>query len=345
MNADCPMPLGRYDRIVLGHGSGGRLSADLVEQVILPGLGVDPGAPLEDAATVAVDAGRIAVTTDGFVVRPYVFPGGDIGRLAITGTVNDLAVGGADPRWLTVSLILEEGLPVADLARVVASMRRAAADAEVKVVAGDTKVVERGKGDGIFVTTTGVGVVPPGRALSIASARAGDRILVSGPLGDHGVAILSVREGIELETALVSDCAPVIGLVRALLHAVPQTRLLRDPTRGGLASTVCELAAASRVGVRLVETDIPLRDAVRAATELWGLDPLHLASEGRVVALVRTARSRRCAPIRSARSRPISASAPPTTRVRSPCARARAASACSRCSRASPCRGSAEGAP
>ena len=284
---DCPLPIGQYDRVMLGHGSGGRMSAELMARVFVPGLGLDANAPLEDAATLALDGGaRIAVTTDSFVVHPIFFPGGDIGRLAVAGTVNDLAVGGAEPRWITAAFVLEEGFPIVDLQRVVASMRQACREAEVTLVTGDTKVVERGKGDGVFITTTGIGVVPAGRALSIAAARPGDKIVVSGPLGDHGVAIMSVRDGIELEMALTSDVAPVIGLVRALLAAVPSVRCMRDPTRGGLASTLTELAEASRVGVRLDERALPFRDAVRAACELWGLDPLHMASEGRVMACV-----------------------------------------------------------
>ncbi len=283
----CPLPIGAYDHVVLGHGSGGRLSADLVERLFVPTLGLDRNAPLEDQATVTLDGGaRIAITTDSFVVSPIFFPGGDIGRLAIDGTVNDLAVGGADPRWIAAAFVLEEGLPFADLQRIVASMREACREAEVRLVTGDTKVVERGKGDGIFITTTGVGTVPAGRSLSIAAARPGDRILVSGSLGDHGVAILSVREGIALETELKSDVAPVIGLVRALLAAAPGTRAMRDPTRGGLASATNELAVASNIGVRLVERALPIRDEVRAACEIWGLEPLHLASEGRVMAIV-----------------------------------------------------------
>jgi hydrogenase expression/formation protein HypE len=290
---DCPIPISKYDRIVLGHGSGGRLSADLVTRLFVPGFGLDPAAPLEDAATLVTGGERIAVTTDAFVVSPIFFPGGDIGRLAVDGTVNDLAVAGAEPRWITASFILEEGLLVSDLQRVVASMSEACREAEVRIVAGDTKVVERGKADGIFITTTGVGIVPAGRALSIANARAGDRILVSGPLGDHGVAILSLREGIEVETALQSDVAPVIGLVRALLGAAPGVRCMRDPTRGGLASALTELAEASRLGVRIEEAALPLRDEVRAACELWGLDPLHMASEGRIVAVVPAAEADR----------------------------------------------------
>ncbi|MEO8707230.1 MAG: hydrogenase expression/formation protein HypE [Kofleriaceae bacterium] len=283
--SDCPLPIASYDRVLLGHGSGGRLSAELVARLFVPALGLDPAAPLEDAAIVD-GGGRLAITTDTFVVKPLVFRGGDIGRLAICGTVNDLAVAGAEPRYITAAFVLEEGLAMAELERIARSMRQACSDSEVQLVAGDTKVVERGKGDGVFITTTGVGIVPAGRALSIAAARPGDAILVSGPLGDHGVTILSMRDGTALETELASDVAPVIGLVRALLAAVPGVRCMRDPTRGGLASTLCELAEASRIGVRIVERHIPFRDEVRAACELWGLDPLHMASEGRIVAVV-----------------------------------------------------------
>jgi hydrogenase expression/formation protein HypE len=307
MTVDCPVPIRNYDRIVLGHGSGGRLSADLVARLFVPGFGLDPSAPLEDAATLVTGGDRIAVTTDAFVVTPIIFPGGDIGRLAVDGTVNDLAVAGAEPRWITASFILEEGLPIATLEQIIASMKQACLEAEVKIVAGDTKVVERGKADGIFITTTGVGIVPAGRSLSIAGARPGDRILVSGPLGDHAVAIMSVRDGIELETAHVSDVASVIGLVRALLAAVPDVRCMRDPTRGGLASALTELAEASRCGVRLDETALPVRPAVRAACELWGLDPLHMASEGRVVAVVPAAAAERA--LEAMRSHPLGAGA------------------------------------
>jgi len=282
----CPTPFGRYERIVLGHGSGGRLTADLVGRLFVPAFDNAVLSALEDQATVRLGGARLAITTDAFVVRPIVFPGGDIGRLAVHGTVNDLAVGGAEPRLLAAAFILEEGLAMADLQRIVVSMRRACDEAGVTLVTGDTKVVDRGKGDQIFITTTGIGLVPEGRALSIAAARPGDRVLVSGPLGDHGMAIMSVREGLEFETALESDCAPLTDLVRAMLAAGPGIRGMRDPTRGGLASALNELAAASRVGVALREAAIPVRPAVRAACELLGLDPLYVASEGRLVAVV-----------------------------------------------------------
>ena len=287
--SSCPLPKSQYDAIVLGHGSGGRLAAELLESVFLRHFRGDVLARLEDQAVfvAAREANaRLALTTDSFVVRPPFFPGGDIGRLSICGTVNDLAVGGALPRVIAAAFILEEGLPLVDLERVVASMAEACKQAGVELVAGDTKVVERGKGDRIFITTTGVGVVPEGRALSVSRARPGDRVLVSGPIGDHGIAILSVREGIEFETELVSDCAPLGGLAGALLEVCPDVRCMRDPTRGGLASALNEIAARSRVGVRLDASAIPLRPAVRAACELFGLDPLHVACEGRLVAVV-----------------------------------------------------------
>jgi hydrogenase expression/formation protein HypE len=291
-NGTCPLPVSSYDRIVLGHGGGGLLSAQLVERLFLPAYGNDVLAALEDQATVSLpgrrgaDAPRIAITTDSFVVRPLFFPGGDIGKLAVHGTVNDLAVGGARPLYLTVAFILEEGLAISELERIAASMREACDLAQVSLVAGDTKVVDRGKGDGVFITTTGVGLVPEGRSLSIRSALPGDRIIVSGTIGDHGVAIMSVREGIEFETVLESDTAPLNRLVETMLEACPGIRAMRDPTRGGLSSTLNELAAASRVGVKLDESKIPVRADVRGACELLGLDPLYVANEGKLVAVV-----------------------------------------------------------
>jgi hydrogenase expression/formation protein HypE len=282
----CPVPKSRYEHVLLGHGSGGRLTAELIQNVFLPAFGNDVLAALEDQATVTVGAPRIAVTTDSFVVRPLFFPGGDIGKLAVHGTVNDLAVGGAIPRYLAAAFILEEGLPLDDLKRIVASMRAACAEVRVQLVTGDTKVVDRGKGDGVFITTTGIGVVPDGRSLSIRSARPGDAVLVSGTLGDHGIAILSVREGLEFETVLESDTAPLHELTEAVLAACPRTRCMRDPTRGGLSSALNELAAASQVGVKLQEEAIPLRAEVRGACEMLGLDPLYVANEGKLIAVV-----------------------------------------------------------
>jgi len=284
----CPIP-GTYEHVVLGHGSGGRLTQQLLERVFLPALAGPTLARLEDQATLTLPGGaRIAFTTDAFVVSPLFFPGGDLGKLAIHGTINDLAVGGATPRWIAASFVLEEGLPLAILERIVRSMRAACDEAGVELVAGDTKVVEKGKGDGLFVTTSGIGLVPPHLDLSVRNAKPGDRVLVSGTLGDHGIAVLSVREGLELglETSLESDTAPLADLCRALLEVCPRLRWMRDPTRGGVASALTELAAGSRVGVRLDEARLPIRDEVRGACELLGLDPLYVANEGKVIAVV-----------------------------------------------------------
>ena len=288
---DCPLPRAKYEHVLLGHGSGGRMTADLVRETFLPLLGNEILAALEDQATVCfggrhANGARLALSTDSFVVRPIFFPGGDIGRLAVNGTVNDLAVGGAQPLFLAAAFILEEGLPVRDLERIAASMREACDEAGVALVAADTKVVDRGKGDKVFITTTGVGLVPPGRQLSIHAGRPGDRVLISGTIGDHGVAIMSVREGIEFETVLESDSASLVGLARVILEACPRVRCMRDPTRGGLSSTLNELAEASKVGVKLFEPAIPLRREVRAACEMLGLDPLYVANEGKLVAVV-----------------------------------------------------------
>ncbi|MCI0460118.1 MAG: hydrogenase expression/formation protein HypE [Gemmataceae bacterium] len=293
----CPRPLSNYEHVLLGHGSGGKLSHDLIRRVFVPAFDNDVLAALEDQATVQFPSScggrvpgargpRLAFTTDSFVVRPIFFPGGDIGKLAVHGTVNDLAVGGARPLFLAAAFILEEGLPMADLKRVVSSMRAACAEAGVTLVTGDTKVVDRGKGDQVFITTSGIGLVPEGRSLSIRSARPGDRILVSGTLGDHGIAILSVREGLEFETVLESDTAPLAEFVDVMLEVCPAIRCMRDPTRGGLSSALNELAAASGVGVELTEAAIPVRPEVQAACELLGLDPLYVANEGKLIAVV-----------------------------------------------------------
>jgi hydrogenase expression/formation protein HypE len=289
----CPLPKSQYEQILLGHGSGGQMTADLLRRLFLPAFDNPILAAQEDQATVRLTGGnngvpgqRIAFTTDSFVVRPIFFPGGDIGRLAIHGTVNDLAVGGAAPLYISAAFILEEGLPLADLKRVTASMRRACDEAGVTLVTGDTKVVDRGKGDQIFITTSGIGLVPEGRSLSIRSAQPGDCILVSGTMGDHGVAIMSVREGIEFETVLESDSASLSGLTSVIFEACPAVRCMRDPTRGGLSSAVNELAAASRVGVVLDEAAIPIRPEVHAACEMLGLDALYVANEGKLIAVV-----------------------------------------------------------
>lgn len=291
---ECPLPIAHHDRILLGHGSGGRLTADLIQGIFIPAFANEILERLEDQATVALPtpsrdpeaAARLAFTTDAFVVQPLFFPGGDIGRLAVCGTVNDLAVGGARPLFLSAAFILEEGLPLDVLRRVVASMRDACREAGVTLVTGDTKVVDRGKGDQLFITTSGIGLVPEGRRLSIGSARPGDRVLISGTMGDHGIAIMSVREGLEFETVLESDCAPLADLTRKMTEACASLRCLRDPTRGGVASVLNELATASRVGVRLDEAALPIRAEVRGACELLGLDPLYVANEGKLIAVV-----------------------------------------------------------
>jgi hydrogenase expression/formation protein HypE len=285
----CPLPVSQYDRVLLGHGSGGRLSADLVRRLFLPAFHNEVLARLDDQAVCSLAphaAGRIAFTTDSYVVRPIFFPGGDIGSLAVHGTVNDLAMGGAIPLFLSAAFILEEGLPMDDLQRVVTSMQNACVEAGVTLVTGDTKVVDRGKGDQVFITTSGIGVVPRGRRLSAASCQPGDRILISGTIGDHGMAIMSVREGLEFETALVSDTASLADLTRVMLETCPDIRCMRDPTRGGVTSALHEIAAASGVGMTLTEIAIPVRAEVRGACEILGLDPLYVANEGKLIAIV-----------------------------------------------------------
>lgn len=273
------------DVVRLAHGGGGRLQEQLLSGVILPALGTESRAA-PDAAIREAPAGRLAITTDSFVVRPLFFPGGDIGRLAVHGTVNDLAMVGARPLWLTLGLILEEGLPLAQLRAILASVRAAAEACGVQVVAGDTKVVESGHGDGAYLNTTGVGVVREGLNIAPDAMRPGDILLASGDLGRHGVAILAAREDLGLEPPIASDTAPVAGAVAALLDAGVPLRALRDPTRGGAAAALQELADAS--GCRLVLDDaaIPVRDDVRGACEILGLDPLHSACEGRFLAAV-----------------------------------------------------------
>jgi hydrogenase expression/formation protein HypE len=277
----CPAPLPHGDIVQLAHGGGGTLTARLIETLFAPAFDNPHLEPLGDGAVLTVGGERLAFTTDSFVVKPVFFPGGDIGSLAVHGTVNDLAMCGAEPLFLSAGLVLEEGFPMSDLERVVAGMAGACRGAGVALVTGDTKVVDRGKGDGIYVNTSGLGVhVGPTRAV------AGDAVLVSGPVGDHGIAVMAAREGIDFETSLVSDSAPVIAPVRALLDAVPGTHVLRDPTRGGLATALAEIAVSSKVGIQLEEAKIPVRDEVGGACELLGFDPLYVACEGRFLAVV-----------------------------------------------------------
>jgi hydrogenase expression/formation protein HypE len=271
---------------VLGHGSGGRLSAELLRDVFLPVFANPVLDRMDDQAIVEIGGSRIAFTTDSFVVKPLFFPGGDIGSLAVHGTVNDLAMGGARPLFLSAGFILEEGFPSDELRQIAASMAKAAASAGVAIVTGDTKVVEKGKGDGLFVNTTGIGVVPDGVRLSASQARPGDKVILSGFIGDHGIAILARREGLEFDTEIQSDSAPLHDLVAAMLGASHEIRCMRDPTRGGLSSTLNEIASQSGVSIQIEESKIPVHEEVRGACELLGLDPLYVANEGKLVAIV-----------------------------------------------------------
>lgn len=284
----------RDERILLAHGSGGKLSAELIQRIFVPAFGNPALNRMDDSAVLSLFplplgegwGGRLALTTDCHVVKPLFFDGGDIGRLAVCGTVNDLAMVGARPLYLAAGFVLEEGLPIATLEQVVASMKAAAEEAGVAVVTGDTKVVEQGSADGLFITSTGVGVVPEGVDVSGSNARPGDLVLLSGPIGDHGIAVLSRREGLEFGVSVASDVAPLNRLVEAILVASPHLHSLRDPTRGGLATTLNELAAQSGVAIRIEEDRIPVRPAVQAACEMLGYDPLYVANEGKLVAIV-----------------------------------------------------------
>ena len=282
----CPAPLATKDRVLLGHGSGGRLSAQLLRDVFLPLFSNPVLDRMDDQAIVEIGGLRLAFTTDSFVVKPLCFPGGDIGSLAVHGTINDLAMGGARPLFLSAGFILEEGLPMETLQRVACSMAEAARGAGVTIITGDTKVVEKGKGDGLFINTTGIGVVPDGVQLSSSQAQPGDRVILSGPIGDHGIAILAKREGLEFETEIVSDSAPLHNMVAAMLAASTEIRCLRDPTRGGVSGALNEIAAQSGVSIQMEELQISVRDAVKGACELLGLDPLYVANEGKLLAIV-----------------------------------------------------------
>ena len=276
------------DTVVLGHGSGGKLSAELVRSIFLPAFQNPALAKLNDQAVLNVNGTRLAFTTDSFVVKPLFFPGGNIGSLAVHGTINDLAMCGARPLFLSVGFILEEGFSLTELRRVVDSLSQAATDAGVQVVTGDTKVVEKGSGDQLFINTTGIGLVPDGLELSADQARPGDKILLSGYIGDHGIAILAQREGLEFESPIQSDSAALHGLVAEMLEASSGTaiRCMRDPTRGGLSSALNEIAEQSKAGIQIEEAAIPIREEVRGACEMLGLDPLYVANEGKLIAIV-----------------------------------------------------------
>jgi hydrogenase expression/formation protein HypE len=286
----CPLPIFDHKRIVLGHGSGGKLTADLIEKIFLPAFRNPTLDKMDDQAVLRIGDLRLAFTTDSFVVTPIFFPGGDIGRLAIHGTVNDLAMSGARPLVLSAAFILEEGLAVDDLSRVVESMRAAAAEAGVQLVTGDTKVVNRGKGDQIFITTTGIGIIENDVNISADQARPGDKIILSGTIGDHGMTIMSQREGLEFEGAIESDCASLNELVVAMLSTSTERRdfihTMRDPTRGGVATTLNEIARHANVGIIIEQRSIPVRESVKGACEVLGLDPLYVANEGKLLAFV-----------------------------------------------------------
>jgi hydrogenase expression/formation protein HypE len=276
----------RDERIMLSHGSGGKASGALIESVILAALGADPAAIVEDSAVLSTGDTRLAFTTDAYVVSPLFFPGGDIGSLAVHGTINDLAVAGARPLCLSLALVLEEGLEMDVLRRVMTSIATAAASAGVRVVTGDTKVVPRGKADGLFIATSGVGIIDRSVALAATGVRPGDRVLLSGTVGDHGIAVMLAREALDLEADIRSDSAPLLDLAQAVLAAAPSTRVMKDPTRGGVASSLNEIAGAAGVAIALDEAAVPVHPTVRAACEILGLDPLHIANEGKLLAIV-----------------------------------------------------------
>ncbi len=286
-NWSCPLPLVGYPTIVMGHGGGGKLGNELVEHLFVPAFRNAALENLGDAAVLDLAGGRVAMSTDSFVVQPLFFPGGSIGELAVNGTVNDLAVSGAEPKYLSASFILEEGFPLSQLAAIVQAMAGAAVNAGVQIVTGDTKVVERGHGDGCYINTAGIGVLRAGIHVGPQRAQPGDVILVSGTIGDHGMAIMSVREGLEFESQIRSDCAALNGMIAAVLDvAGAAVHAMRDPTRGGLASTLNEIAQASGVGMAINERSVPVRVEVQSACELLGLDPVYVANEGKAVFFV-----------------------------------------------------------
>lgn len=282
----CPVPITDYPNVLLGHGSGGRLMHNLLENMIVPSFSNQALEARGDGATLWLGGTRLAFTTDSYVVQPLFFPGGDIGTLAVNGTVNDLAMCGAKPLYLSAGFILEEGLPMETLWQVVQSMQAAARAAGVCIVTGDTKVVDRGKGDGIFINTAGVGVIQHDVALGPSSVCTGDVILLNGDIGRHGMAIMAAREGLQFESAIESDCAPLAAPVMALLDAGVRVRCLRDLTRGGLATSLVEIATTAKLHIHVRENDIPVREDVRGACEILGLDPMYVANEGRFVAFV-----------------------------------------------------------
>ena len=282
----CPVPLQDYPHIILGHGGGGKLSSELIEHIFLPAFKNKHLAGLGDSTVFNVESGRLAFSTDSFVVQPLFFPGGSIGDLAVNGTVNDVSMSGAKPLYLSAGFIIEEGFPVAQLKRIADDMGAAARRAGVAIITGDTKVVEKGHGDGCYINTAGVGVVPQGLEIAPTRAQPGDAVIVSGSLGDHGMAIMSVREGLEFEARIESDSAPLNEMVAAMIAVCPDIHVLRDPTRGGLAASLNEIAVASNCGIVIEEKRLPVNSTVQSACEILGLDPLHVANEGKLVCIV-----------------------------------------------------------
>ena len=285
-NWSCPLPLRDHDRVTIGHGGGGKLSNELVEHLFLPAFGVAPGAELRDSALVTIGATRLAFSTDSYVVRPLFFPGGCIGDLAVNGTVNDVAMSGAQPIALSAGFILEEGLELSMLGQIATEMGKAAQNAGVQVITGDTKVVDAGLADGLYVNTAGIGLIPEGVDIRPTRAAVGDVIILSGPIGLHGIAVLSKRESLEFGTEILSDTAPLNGLVAAMLAASLDIHVLRDPTRGGVAASFCEIAATARVGIEFEEARLPVPEQVASACSFLGLDAISIANEGKLIAIV-----------------------------------------------------------
>ncbi|MFC1899453.1 hydrogenase expression/formation protein HypE [Chloroflexota bacterium] len=273
------------DKILLDHGSGGKLAHELIEKRFITALANPLLSKLDDSAVIEFN-GRLSFTTDSYIVSPIFFPGGDIGRLAVCGTVNDLSMSGAKPLYLSLAFIIEEGFPLSDLDRVLDSIQRTTKEAGVEIITGDTKVVTKGSADKLFINTTGIGMIPEGIDISANKAKPGDSVILSGPIGDHGIAVISKREGLSFSTELESDCAPLGNLVAEMLAASPNINCLRDPTRGGLATTLNEMAEQSNVSIRIIEEKIPVREEVLAACEMLGFDPLYVANEGKLIAIV-----------------------------------------------------------
>ncbi|MBI4572628.1 MAG: hydrogenase expression/formation protein HypE [candidate division NC10 bacterium] len=303
----CPIPINEYPDVLLAHGGGGALMHQLIERMFVPAFRNPLLEARHDGVVLDLGGGRLAFTTDAYVVRPLCFPGGDIDSLAVNGTVNDLAMCGARPLYLSAAFILEEGLPMETLWRIVQSMRRAADAAGVQLVTGDTKVVDRGKGDGMFITTAGIGAVSHRLNIAPASVHAGDVVLLNGDIGRHGIAIMAVREGLEFETTIESDCAPLAGLVGSLLEAGIQVHCLRDPTRGELASALIEIAEAARLRIAIEEASIPVREDVQGACEILGFDPLYVANEGRFICILPASEAERA--LHFMRAHPLGAEA------------------------------------